>query len=163
MLTEEWLPIPSLPGYEASSLGRIRDPKYGIRKFQTHNSGYLFFRVGKRTLNPQRLVCEAFHGLPPSPEAQVLHGPDNTKTNIKPCNLRWGSDRQNKQDWINTGNSPLARSGELHVRSALTWDDVHAIRKAHAEGEMVTEISKRYNVTKSCCYAITQGRTWKEG
>lgn len=41
-----------------------------------------------------RLVCEAFHGVPPFPKAVVIHL-DEDATNNKPENLRWGTQKEN--------------------------------------------------------------------
>lgn len=41
-----------------------------------------------------RLVCEAFHGPPPFPNAVVIHFNENALDN-RPENLRWGTQKEN--------------------------------------------------------------------
>lgn len=41
-----------------------------------------------------RAVCEAFHGLPPFPNAVVIHLNENALDN-RPENLKWGTQKEN--------------------------------------------------------------------
>lgn len=106
---EIWKPIPSLPEYEASSLGRIRrtpftaimpkggertyggKPYYGVLRKDQGRHG-LYFR-GKN-YKVHRLVCEAFHGPAPFEKAVVMHL-DEDSLNNRPENLAWGTQKQN--------------------------------------------------------------------
>ena len=84
----EWRVIPSCPDYEASADGQIRrrpagrplaqhpGNKYGHLKAALWIGG----RVQQRWVH--RLVCEAFHGEPPSADHEVAHGDG------KPANCR---------------------------------------------------------------------------
>jgi hypothetical protein len=119
-MDEIWQPI---PGYEthyaASSLGRIksirrvvkdvRDKKERTRVFKEK---ILRFNISKRhgrmsvmlskngklkRILVSRLVCLAFHGLPPEGKGNVLHY-DDVHTNNVPANLRWGSLKENAAD-----------------------------------------------------------------
>ncbi len=112
---EEWRPVLSIPGVEASSLGRIRLPakvikmpnggtrtcesegSYGTTrrasKHATHSYKGISIRgVGNKKVH--RLVCEAFHGPAPFPSAVVLHINDDAHDN-RPGNLRWGTQKEN--------------------------------------------------------------------
>lgn len=106
---EIWKPIPSLPEYEASSLGRIRRvphrkpmPYGGYRTYGgTPTYGtlaqdqwrYIYNYKGKN-YKVHRLVCEAFNGPAPFEKAVVMHLDDDA-TNNKPENLAWGTQKQN--------------------------------------------------------------------
>jgi hypothetical protein len=114
-MEEIWKPVPSYPGIEASSLGRIRrapytkpmphggfriysgQPTYGCKARSTCLAGfrmiYRYRGLGK-TLKVHRLVCEAFHGAKPFGDAVVMHIDDNPMNN-KPDNLKWGSQKEN--------------------------------------------------------------------
>jgi hypothetical protein len=109
MKNEIWRDIPSLPEYEASSLGRVRRriyqakmPNGGIRWYggvphygQSHESDprpNFVFR-GK-TYRISVLICEAFHGLKPFPKAVAMHIDDN-ETNNSEDNLKWGTQKEN--------------------------------------------------------------------
>lgn len=107
--SEEWRPIPSLPEYEASSLGRVRrlpaimpmpggrgirryggQPMLGVRDDEGRPT--LTFR--RKNYRISRRVCEAFHGPPPFSRAVVMHGDDDPANNV-PGNLSWGTQKEN--------------------------------------------------------------------
>jgi hypothetical protein len=106
---EIWKPVPSLPGVEASSWGRLRTAKvevkmprggYCVRGGKPTRGGFnkavqrYRFRWDGRSYVVARLICEAFHGPPPFPDARALHE-DEDSTNDRPANLRWGTQKQN--------------------------------------------------------------------
>lgn len=90
MTAEEWRPIPSAPGYEASSAGRIRNATTGaVLSPNVTSRGYLRLFLGRRRRDyVHRLVCEAFHGAPPVATYHADHV-DWDRTNNTPGNLRW--------------------------------------------------------------------------
>ncbi len=105
MLPEEiWLPVPSKPGLEASSHGRIRilgrmAPTFGVITKASRTAKHRYFgrhikKVGN--IKVHQAVCEAFHGPRPFPEAVVLHDNENGLDN-RPPNLGWGTQKQNLQ------------------------------------------------------------------
>lgn len=112
---EIWKPVPSQPGILASSLGRILlPPKYAPLR----NGGYRFYETkpcfgsisranknakhayrnywqrGRGNMKIHQLVCEAFHGPKPFPEAVVIHLDENALNN-RPENLKWGTQKEN--------------------------------------------------------------------
>lgn len=106
---EEWRPVPSVEGWEASSEGRVRRvpherpmPNGGTRTYGgTPRTGYRApdgryeFNDSKgRTVRVHQAVCEAFHGPKPFQEAVVIHL-DEDNGNNRPENLAWGTQRQN--------------------------------------------------------------------
>ena len=106
----------SIPGYEthyeASSFGRIKsirrvvkDVRDGKERNRIFKEKILRFNISKthgrasvmlskdgklKRILVSRLVCLAFHGLPPKGRENVLHH-DDVHTNNVPENLRWGS------------------------------------------------------------------------
>lgn len=110
----EIMPIPSIPGAYADSLGRIKLPESraqmphgGVREYKTkwvvgvrrraaRTARHVYFGTTYRGKNYKihRLVCEAFHGPAPFEGAVVLHL-DEDATNNRPDNLRWGTMREN--------------------------------------------------------------------
>ena len=108
-MIEEWKTCPSLPEYEASSLGRIRRKVYsksmpygGTRTYggKAHYGvavnkpkRMLFFFRGKN-YKVHRIVCEAFHGPAPFKGAVVLHINEDGHDN-RPENLKWGTQKEN--------------------------------------------------------------------
>jgi hypothetical protein len=108
MTTKEiWRSVPTLVEYMASSHGRIMRAPYtanlpwgGTRKYggQPHNGvwdgkRYTFWFRGKN-YKVARLVCAAFHGLPPEEMPYCLHIDENARNN-RPENLKWGTQKEN--------------------------------------------------------------------
>lgn len=107
---EVWLPVPGHHPLEASSLGRVRSlpyespmpnggikvnqlsPTYGVEAKAAKESSYsrrqITFR--RKVYKVHQLVCLAFHGPPPTPRHEVLHGDEDAHNN-RPGNLSWGT------------------------------------------------------------------------
>ncbi len=108
-LSEQWKLVPSIPGLEASSAGRIRVvahsgkmPNGGVRIYggvptfgvwNKEDRRFTYFLRG-RNLKIAVVVCEAFHGPKPFPKAVVMHKDENSRNN-RPDNLRWGTQKEN--------------------------------------------------------------------
>ncbi len=108
---EIWRPVPSLPGFEASSLGKVRGfylqpmphggskqvsfgPTYGTRIWSTGLFPWRMIIVHRRkSYKVHRLVCEAFHGTPEE-GMEVLHRNECSIDN-RASNLRWGTRKEN--------------------------------------------------------------------
>lgn len=83
--------MPSVPAYEVSTEGRVRNATTGaVLRLQPSTRGYLQVNLGRANRNRlvHRLVCEAFHGEPPTPTAHADHL-DFDRTHNRPTNLRW--------------------------------------------------------------------------
>lgn len=117
---ESWKPIPGFPGYEASSVGRVRR----IRTYASGLSatilqpnmradGYLRVSLwlnGKHYhRHVHRLICLAFHGVP-SLGLMACHQ-DGQRTHNTPENLYWGTAADNYSDQLRHGTARL-RAGE---------------------------------------------------
>ena len=111
-MVEIWKPVPSLPEYEASSLGRVRlhpfereMPNGGKRTYggkatlgcaRKDKKGRRYIMRRGKNYSVARLVCEAFHGPQPAPypEAVCMHlNEDHTDNRAE--NLAWGSQKEN--------------------------------------------------------------------
>lgn len=168
---EEWRDIPSCPGYQASSLGRIRSVdrtsafmiegrpfsrrlRGRVLSPKTDRGGYLEVQPRRGSMKlVHRLVCEAFYG--PCPEGyQAAHG-NGVRTDNRASNLRWASPKENQRDRIAHGT---ALRGEGITSAKLTAADVIAIRSA--EG-FQREIAARFGVTQTNVSQIKRGTTWK--
>lgn len=113
---EFWRPVRRHPGYEASSLGRVRSVPRTLRDGRQHGGqilaaapdkdGYLRVKLGRKPVPVHVAVLLAFAG---PPEGRHLNGDhlDNT-----PGNLAWGSHLDNERDKSWDGN----RSGYPPVR-----------------------------------------------
>jgi HNH endonuclease/NUMOD4 motif len=118
---EEWRPIPGYDDYEASSDGRVRSidrlvfyagsKSYGRKPYtmfrrgqilkpaahgsKQNSSGHLMVMAGRgKNLEVHVAVALAFHGPRPFPKAEVLHL-NNTPSDNRPGNLRWGTRGEN--------------------------------------------------------------------
>lgn len=106
---EVWRSIPSLPDYIASSWGRVmrlpyRGPMpnggerpYGgvpwIGAWSEEDQRYVIVFRGK-TYKVAQLICEAFHGPKPFPEAVCMHDDEDSRNN-RPENVTWGTQAEN--------------------------------------------------------------------
>lgn len=120
-MPEIWKPVPSEPGVLASSEGRILlppryapvhhggyraywpEPRFGqvskANKDASHEFRIIMVRddtklAKQRPRKVHQLVCEAFHGPKPFPEAVVIHLDENAHNN-RPENLKWGTQKEN--------------------------------------------------------------------
>lgn len=106
---EVWRQIPSLPTHAASTLGRIMrlpwigqmphgGPKHygGEPTFGVWHEDQRRFCINYHGQNYKiaRLVCEAFHGVPPDDKPVCMHLDENSQNN-RPENLAWGTQKEN--------------------------------------------------------------------
>lgn len=97
-MSEIWKPVPSLPGVQASSLGRLffpngKGPRVGwwCKKQKRYT---IYWKSRRLSIRVARAVCEAFHGPPPFAEAVAMHLDEDSRNN-KPENLAWGTQKEN--------------------------------------------------------------------
>lgn len=117
-----WLPIPSHPGYEASSDGRVRNAVTGrVLRQRPTVKGYLQVDLGSRAKGVlvHRLVCEAFFGTSPTGERYCTDHVDFDRTNNAWWNLRWLPGHLNDFRW-----RPAEPEPEDHV--PMTEEEVAA-------------------------------------
>lgn len=145
-MPEIWKPVPSEPGVLASSEGRIllpprcapiphggyrhyiTEPRLGqisrAKKGAAHAYRIVMIKddtkaAKQRPRKVHQLVCEAFHGPKPFPEAVVIHL-DEDALNNRPENLKWGTQKENL-------NMPKFKAW---LRSQERNDNIKAKRKA---------------------------------
>lgn len=86
---------PSYPGVAADRAGHIwlisRLPQ------QTLDAGYRTISLNYTQQSVHRLICAAWSGPPPRPDAIVLHR-DGDAANNTPANLAWGTPAENQAD-----------------------------------------------------------------
>lgn len=108
-LFETWRASISLPTHEVSSWGRIRlipySPAAGKLKARRYGGKitvgtwdktqkrYVYQFRGK-TYRIAYLVCEAFHGPKPFPQAVAMHLDEGSRNNCA-VNLDWGTQKEN--------------------------------------------------------------------
>ncbi|MEO0603264.1 MAG: HNH endonuclease signature motif containing protein [Myxococcota bacterium] len=111
--------VSGFPGYRVTSDGEILSKKTGrpLKPWAHQRTGHLRVRLYGPQLDPVAvtvgasvqqwrmrnayvhvLVCTAWHGPPPFEGALVLHW-DDDPTNNRPDNLRWGTRKENAEDF----------------------------------------------------------------
>jgi hypothetical protein len=106
MSFEVWKPVPSLPGFHASSMGRIKVdpyqqplPKGGFRvrevaaTYGMETKGRMLVVIRRKSYRVHVLVAEAWHG--PRPAGMVVMHMDEDFRNNKPSNLQYGTQKEN--------------------------------------------------------------------
>lgn len=169
---EVWKRIPSLAGYEASNLGRIRSHRGWKRGGPHVMSQNPFTRFGHLGISVQkdgktrlgvvhRLVLEAFYGLAPTGHECCHRDGDASNNNIS--NLRWGTRTENAADRKRHGTDP---SGERNPRAKLNWKAVREMRAIRDRGEMTPALRRQYAAQFSVGYGVInkaiRGHTWRE-
>lgn len=120
---EEWKEVPGYPGFKASSLGRVLG-KTG-REVGSHTGAYvtigLYHNGSSTTVNRSRMVCLAFHGIPPFEGAEADHI-NRDKYDDRPENLRWADHT------LQNMNKGLQRNSTTGIRG-LHW--VKPVKPTH--------------------------------
>lgn len=180
-MIEEWRDIPGWEGvYQASSLGQIRSldrvlpsGKWGhvrrkghVMKYKISQKGYRVIGLrlnGKRKwYGVHRLVCMAFHGLPPEGKPYATHWPDRDPLNCRADNLRWESSQQNTWDMREHGTTMY---GEKNHYAKVTLDQVKWIKKNYHRGRPChpgnqEAIARMFDICPAHVQNIANGKAW---
>jgi len=166
---EIWKPIPDFPGYEASSLGRIRSfrgfngkiaDKPHFIKPQKHRLGYLQITLSianKRiTKTVHSLVLKSFIDKP-SAKHQACHlNGDRGDSRLE--NLIWGTVKENSSHRFDHGTMIMGE--EVHT-SILNDEKVISICEEIKKGESLKVLAIKYGVHRKTINCIKLKRTWK--
>jgi hypothetical protein len=172
---EIWKPVPDYPGYEISSLGRLRsywkigqkENTLSIEPQRIINqtiapSGYFVANLAKnkryKTYQIHRVVLLAFVG-PCPPKFVCCHKDGNRLNNIL-SNLRWDSYKGNEADKKPLG---IDNAGERHGSAKLTADTVIAIRrlcKNYHRG-LFAKVGRLFNIDPRYIASIHHRQRWK--
>lgn len=114
---EEWRPIKETWKYKCSSLGRFKNIERGnIVKGKADPHGYIMigYMVNGRQIKrlAHRIICEAFHGPPPSPGHQVNHK-NRIKQDNRASNLEWVTRKENCNHWASVPDPRVGRKLSL--------------------------------------------------
>lgn len=154
---ELWKNIEGLPGYQVSSLGRVKSSvRHSTRCLKGSRTGLgyvsVYFKGGKREY-VHRLVAAAF--IPnPDNKPHVNHR-DSNPSNNHYSNLEWVTHRENIQHALDCGRMNY---GEINGQCKLTKSDAEAIRNSKASGQLLAAL---FNISESTICDIRKNRTWK--
>ena len=158
--------IPGLDGYWATEVGEIVSTRDGERVIKPRPDGKGYLMVTLTVRGPEgrkrhrfpvhRLVCLAFHGLPPEGRTHTRHlngQPMDNRAN----NLAWGSPKQNTADAIRHGT---IGKGMLAHRRKLTEEQVLSIRRRMSMGEADKDLAVEYGVSRHYPTKLAQAARW---
>ena len=163
--------IPSLPDYAAGSDGSI----WRVTKAITRSSvpyeikgrivkGRRRVKLmlpdgSKREFFVSRLVCEAFHGLPPSEKHHAAHW-DGDCRNDSAANVRWATPKENVGD--DKRRHGRVANGTRNGRAILTAAQVEEARSAYCgKRGQITELASRFGLSRSAMRSVVLGENWK--
>lgn len=179
---EVWRPdvLTGAPGLMVSSLGRVKTRDRTV--FRRGRSGEVVAcrSIRGKILKPHRnqsgrevvgvnyqgraknhfvhrLVCAAFHGPPPFPEAQTCHNNGDSSDN-RPENLRWDTAKGNAQDRYLHGTM---LHGERSPHSKLTDDLVLMFRRRAADGLSFYDLPEAAPFGRAAIWRAVTGDTWR--
>lgn len=118
-MNEVWKQVESLPNYDVSSLGKIKNRSTGkILKPFVHRQGYLRISVERKNYLVHRLVAMAFIDNPLG--KKYVNHLSGIKTENTISNLEWCTSGENQVHAHKTGLKipyQLGKSGKLHRAS----------------------------------------------
>lgn len=171
---EVWVPIPGVPSYEVSSLGRVRGPK-GIRSLKPSPDGYVRLPIPRRKFHKtvHSLVAEAFIG--PRPDMHCVNHKNWVRHDNRASNLEWVTYSRNLmhrpglepianfEKRLNPKGPPKRKArGEAHGLSKYTAEQVRSVHRLHAEGKWRRQISEATGVSYIAVCDILAARRWPE-
>lgn len=166
---EEWRPVEGFPGYELSSLGRVKGKRVPFLRPAVvggYPSVTLYAPGRRRTFKLHALVCAAFRGpRPPGREAAHLNG---VRSDCRAGNLAWASPAENARHKREHKTWP---AGEANPAAKITAAQARAIRIEYdalphrtcgrvPRGARV-EIASRYGVSRWLVTKIANRGLWR--
>ena len=166
---EEWHPVEDFPGYEVSSLGRVKGKRVPFLRPAVvggYPSVTLHAPGRRRTVKLHALVCAVSHGpRPPGHEAAHLNG---VRADCRANNLAWASPAENARHKREHKTWP---AGEANPAAKITAAQARAIRTEYdalprrtcgrvPHGARV-EIAGRYGVSRWLVTKIANRSLWR--
>ena len=122
------------------------------------SSGYAKIKIARKLLTVSRIVCEHYHGPPPSPLHLAAHSCGNGQGGcVTPRHLRWATHQENQDDMLIHGTRIR---GERNHLSKLTERDIPEIRCRLKAGCSQQSIANDYGVSQVAISAIHLKHSW---
>ena len=112
--------------------------------------GYGVVLFGGRQWGVHALACTIAHGPAPTEAHEVCHSHAGNKDCFYPPHLRWGTRVENAHD----------KRWQGGLKASLSEDDVRAIRRRLAAGDLQREVASDYGIKKATVSAINTRRNW---
>lgn len=128
---------------------------------EAEDTGYGIFNSGDGTVGAHVFAFDLANPGMRRRGLVVRHTCD-VKLCVNPKHLVIGTQKDNVRDMDVRGrrvNNP--RRGEQHPNAKLTRETVLAARSAHASGESIRSLSRRFGVTTPTMTAALRGKTWR--
>lgn len=172
---ELWKEINCMPGYEVSTLGRVKKLANGrganskdiIKVLSFSPDGYLVvswktYKDGRQHSKVvHRIVAEAF--IPNPDNLETVNHKDGNKCNNKVENLEWCSRSSQLVHAYKLGLRKPS-TGSTNVNSKLTEEDVKFIRENYKPRHRLfgrAALARKYNVSYTTIWNITENITYK--
>lgn len=163
-LRESWLPIPGCPGYEVSSLGRVRNELGGVHRAEENRDRWMQVvvrgyvgdgsRIMKRVVEVHRLVAAVFLGLGGAVGHRDGDRGNNAASNLVGCSSeREAREMSGLLRYRRGSGSPLAKLSEA---------EVGRIRELRARGWTLVELGRKFGVAHQLVSRICAGKAWRE-
>ena len=163
--------------YEVSSLGRVKSLRrkvpngrgsYRVVKERimalTPNhrlGGYLYVTLycenKSKSFSVHTLIAKSFLGMPP--DGKEVNHIDGNKANCALSNLEYVTSAENKQHARTTGL--WQNRGEQHGNTKVSEDQASAMLAMYRDGMKLSDIGRKFGVTKGCVWNVTSGKSWR--
>ena len=148
--------------YMVSRMGKVYNPDTNRFIAQIKNKdGYLFVNLylnkGSRGFTVHRLVAQSF--IPNPDNKPTVNHKNGNKSNNWDWNLEWATRSENTQHAYDTGLKHSI-SGTNHSMSKLSKEDVLEIISDYNKYKGVSDIAKKFNVTRFLIYRILNGQSY---
>lgn len=164
--TEIWKDIQGYQGYQASSLGHVRQKGGGVNLKVSPDRGFVKVLIKpteekkKVYVHVHKLIAQTFLGLPPNKGMKITHL-NSKKDDNRAENLAFSTQSEILLKAAAAGRKPDNR-GSRNNKAILHEAQVEAIRNAYKNGYVkASALAVKYKVKESTIKCIIKRKTWK--
>ena len=176
--SEVWKPVAGLPGYDVSSLGRVRTwwskTKHEVVRNRRNGERVVekrllkmdeprMVRRNRPRFGPSWIVKVWFRGRRTTRSLDILVCDTFVRQREIPIHIDgdWGNNRASNLRWGSRSESVAMRPPKPHS-CKLTREKAEEIRRRIANGETQKSLAKEFGVTGCAISKIKNGQLWKE-